>query len=60
MKYKVTEIRTLEGQIVGVDFDKAEPEEQTRVERCAGHVEYIDIFDDLETAQAYYEAVTAK
>lgn len=60
MKYKVTEAHDLEGQVIGVSLNEAGPEERTRREQFADHVEYIDIFDDLETAQVYYEAVTTK
>lgn len=60
MKYKVTEARNLDGQVIGFSLDEAEPEEQTRRERFDDRIEYIDIFDELETAQAYYEALTNK
>lgn len=60
MKYKVTEAHDLEGQVIGFSLDEAGPEERTRREQHADHVEYIDIFDDLETAEMYYEMVMAK
>lgn len=59
MKYKVTEARDLEGQVIGVSLNEAGPEERTRREQFADHVECIDIFDDLESAKMYFEAVMA-
>lgn len=57
MKYKVTEARNLQDQMIGCSLEEAGPEEQTRREKFADHVEYIDIFDDLKSAEMYFEMI---